>query len=68
MVATLKNLILKNWTLWRVIRMVLAFVFIINGALKSDTILITGGVFLFFHALLNTCAACSDGNCEIPQK
>ncbi len=68
MAATLKNLILKNWTLCRAVRMLLAFVFIFNGVFKSDNILIIGGTFLFFHALLNTCGACSNGKCEIPQK
>lgn len=61
-------MILKNWTLWRAVRMLLSIVFITNGLLKTDHILTLGGVFLFFHALLNTCAACSGGNCEISQK
>lgn len=36
--------------------------------MKSDYFLLTGGVFLLLHALVNSCAACANGNCEIPKK
>lgn len=64
----MKELLLKNWTLWRATRLVLAIIFIVNGILKADYILLTGGIFLFGHAILNACAACAGGNCEIPKK
>lgn len=64
----MKQRLLTNWTLWRIARLVLSFIFIINGALKADYILLTGGVFLLIHALVNSCATCASGNCEIPQK
>jgi hypothetical protein len=38
------------------------------GAIKLDYILIAAGVFLLIQALVNTCATCAAGNCEIPQK
>lgn len=64
----MKQRLLTNWTLWRITRFVLSLVFIINGALNTDYILLTGGVFLLIHALVNSCAMCASGNCEIPQK
>lgn len=63
----LKLRLLTNWTLWRITRLVLSFVFIVNGIIKLDYILLIGGVFLLGHALINACAACAGGNCEIPQ-
>ena len=63
----MKERLLTNWTLWRITRLVLSFIFIINGEMKSDYFLLTGGVFLLLHALVNSCAACANGNCEIPQ-
>lgn len=64
----MKQRLLTNWTLWRITRLVLSLVFIINGAIKTDYILLTGGVFLLIHALVNSCATCASGNCEISQK
>ena len=64
----MKEVLLKNWTLWRITRLVLAIIFIVNGILKGDYILVTGGVFLFGHAVLNACATCAGGSCEIPKK
>jgi hypothetical protein len=63
----IKQRLLSNWTLWRITRLVLALVFIVNGIVKLDYILLIGGIFLLGHALINACAACAGGNCEIPQ-
>ena len=63
----IKQRLLSNWTLWRITRLMLALVFIVNGIVKLDYILLIGGVFLLGHALINACAACAGGNCEIPQ-
>ncbi len=60
----IKQRLLSNWTLWRITRLVLSLVFIVNGIVKLDYILLIGGVFLLGHALIN---ACVGGNCEIPQ-
>ncbi len=64
----IKETLFKNWDWWRITRAVLAILFIVQGIIKGDTILAAGGVFLMIHALLNVCAACATGNCEIPQK
>ncbi len=64
----IKQRLLSNWTLWRITRLVLALIFIINGIIKLDYILLIGGIFLLGHALINACAACAGGNCETPQK
>ncbi len=63
----MRQRLLTNWNLWRITRLVLSIVFITNGIIKADYILLTGGIFLLIHALLNECVACIGGNCEIPQ-
>lgn len=63
----IKKRLLLNWTLWRITRLVLSLVFIVNGIIKLDYILLIGGIFLLGHALINACATCVGGNCEIPQ-
>jgi len=64
----MKERLLSNWNLWRITRLVLSVIFIVNGILKYDMILIFGGVFLLAHSLINSCSTCVSGNCEIPQK
>lgn len=64
----MKQRLLTNWTLWRIMRLVLSLVFIVQGILKTDYILLSAGLFLLIHALYNSCATCVSGNCEIPQK
>lgn len=63
----MKELIFTNWNLWRIIRMAMSLLFIINGIIRTDWILIGSGGFLFFHALLNVCGSCAGGSCEIPK-
>jgi hypothetical protein len=63
----MKETILNNWTLWRIVKMALSILFIVMGAIRVDYILLASGVFLFFHTLLNACAMCVGGNCEIPK-
>lgn len=64
----IKGRLLSNWNLWRIIRLVLSIVFIVNGIINLDYILLVGGIFLLGHALLNACLTCVGENCEIPQK
>ncbi|MCC6373138.1 MAG: hypothetical protein IT236_19190 [Bacteroidia bacterium] len=61
----MKNLLLKNWTLWRTTRLAFAILFIVVGLQRGDTFLALGGVFLFFHAILNRCAACVGNSCDV---
>jgi len=63
-----KQRLLTNWSLWRIIRLVLSVLFIVNGIITLDYILILAGLFLLGQAVLNTCVTCVSGNCEIPQK
>lgn len=63
----IKARLLSNWNTWRIIRLILSIVFIVNGIISLDYILIASGVFLFGHALLNACLTCTGDNCEIPQ-
>lgn len=64
----MKARILSNWNLWRITRLILSLIFILNGLIKADYILLTGGVFLLIHALFNACVTCVNNNCEIPKK
>ncbi len=64
----LRQRLSTNWSLWRIIRLVLSIVFIVSGIINLDYILLASGVFLLGHALLNACLNCVGGNCEIPQK
>ena len=64
----IKQRLSTNWSLWRIIRLVLSVLFIISGIIAIDYILIAAGVFLLGQAVLNTCVTCVSGNCEIPQK
>jgi hypothetical protein len=68
MINNIKARLLYNWSLWRIIRLVLSVLFIISGIIAIDYILILAGVFLLGQAVLNTCVTCVSGNCEIPQK
>ena len=62
------NIDLRNWSLWRIIRMVFAVVFLIAGMKENDAMLIIGGAFLFVHGLLSICENCAVCDCEIPNK
>lgn len=64
----LKTRLLSNWNLWRITRLILSILFIINGVINLDYILLASGIFLLGHALLNACLTCAGENCEIPQK
>lgn len=68
MSLNIKQRLSTNWSLWRIIRLVLSVLFIISGIVALDYILILAGVFLLGQAVLNTCVTCVSGNCEIPQK
>lgn len=62
----IKERLTQNWDMWRIIRMLLALTFLVSGIVRHDTLLgITGG-FLVLHTLLNACAACVGGSCDVP--
>lgn len=64
----MKQRLLTNWNLWRIIRLILSFIFVWQGILKVDYIVLAAGVFLLIHAIVNSCATCASENCKIPQK
>ncbi|MBK9282956.1 MAG: hypothetical protein IPM51_01405 [Sphingobacteriaceae bacterium] len=55
---------LKNWSLWRIVRVTFSIIFIIAGIMRSDTMLIVGGSFLFVHGMLSICENCADDSCD----
>jgi hypothetical protein len=64
----MKKIDLKNWNAWRIIRMGLGLFFAVNGFISSDYLLMSGGLFLSVHALVNYCAVCVDQSCELPKQ
>jgi hypothetical protein len=63
----LKKIDLKNWGLWRVMRLVLGIIISITGIITLDFILIAAGIFLLVQAWINTCVSCVTGSCDIPK-
>lgn len=63
----IKQRLSTNWNLWRIIRLVLSILFIVNGIITIDYILILAGLFLLGQTILNTCVTCVSDNCEIPK-
>jgi hypothetical protein len=63
----MKKVDLKNWGLWRVMRLVLGVIISITGIITLDFILMAAGHFLLVQAWLNTCVSCASGSCEIPK-
>lgn len=65
----MKETILKNWNVWRIIRLILSIVVVIAGITNADNFLVAGGVFILFQSVFNTgcCATgnCSDDSCEV---
>lgn len=61
----MKDLLLSNWTWWRLTRLILGVVFIISGILRYDTVLWMSGGFLIVHALFNRCSTCVNGACKV---
>ena len=62
----MKEQLLTGWTLWRSLRMILALIFIMLGAFRSEFILIAAGSYLFFQSLFNL--GCAGGNCGVAYK
>lgn len=60
----MKDLILKDWNAWRLIRFALSLLFIIIGLYKADYILAAAGAFLFFQSVFNT-GCCAGGSCAV---
>lgn len=59
----MKALLLKGWTTWRLLKLVLGLFFIGSGIYRMDGILIVGGVYLAAISLFNM--GCSGGSCSI---
>jgi hypothetical protein len=59
----MKTLLLKGWTTWRLLKMVLGLFFLGSGLYRHDYILIAGGAYLAAISLFNL--GCSGGSCRI---
>ncbi len=67
----MKELLLKNWSVMRVIRVALGTVALANGFAADEVfMMIIGGIVLYQGIANVKCAggACATGNCEIEPK
>lgn len=58
----MKTLILRGWTAWRIIRMLLGLVFISAGIYRNEYILIAAGAYLSILSFFNL--GCAGGSCN----
>lgn len=61
----MKDLLLHNWNLWRIVRLVAGLFFSYTGFVERDWMLGAAGIFLIVHAVLNLCVTCAGGSCRI---
>lgn len=54
----MKNILLTNWTVWRIIKLILSIVFLVGAVHQSDYILGAGAIYLFINSIFNTCKTC----------
>ena len=65
----MKELLLNDWTFFRVLRVVIGGVILIDGIVTGFALsIIIGGIFLYQGVFNVTCGACMGGNCQIPEK
>ena len=66
----MKALLLNDWSFFRVLRVVIGGILMIDGVATGMTIsVIIGGIFLYQGIFNLSCGgACSGGSCEIPPK
>jgi hypothetical protein len=61
----MKELILTNWNLWRIVRLVLGVLFVVAGIVNTDYLLAAGGGFVLFQAIFNAGCCSTGGNCSV---
>ncbi len=66
----MKTLLLNDWSFFRVLRVVIGGIIMIDGIATGMALsVIIGGIFLYQGIFNLSCGgACAGGNCEIPQK
>ncbi len=59
----MKTLLLKGWTAWRLLKLLLGLLFLGAGLFRMDGILLAAGAYLSFISLFNL--GCSGGSCNL---
>jgi len=59
----MKTLLLKGWTAWRLLKLLLGLFFLGAGIFRQDYILMAGGVYLAAISFFNV--GCSGGSCNV---
>jgi hypothetical protein len=59
----MKTILLKGWTLWRTLKLLLGLFFLGSGIFRQDYILLAGGAYLAAISLFNV--GCSGGSCNV---
>lgn len=60
----MKEIIFTGWNVWRIIRLILAIIFLVAGFWQTDYFLAAGGGFVFMQALFNA-GCCTGGHCGV---
>lgn len=65
-----KSLLLNDWSFFRVLRVVIGSIIMIDGIANATGLtMIIGGIFLYQGIFNLSCGgACAGGNCQIPEK
>jgi len=63
----MKEVILNDWNIVRIIRLVLALVIVVNSIQYKDWLFFALGTYFLYLAVFNVkCGACANGSCDIP--
>ena len=63
----MKDIILNDWNIVRIIRLILALVIVVNSIQHKDWLFLALGAYFLYLAVFNIkCSTCANGNCEIP--
>jgi hypothetical protein len=53
-----KSILRDNWTVWRIVKLVLSMMFLVGAVHQFDYILGAGAIYLFINSIFNTCKIC----------
>ena len=63
----MKRIILTNWNIMRILRLIFGVVALVQGIMQSESLLMVAGVFILSTAIFNV-GCCGAAGCSVPQK
>lgn len=54
----MKSILRDNWTVWRIVKLVLSIMFLVGALQQVDYILGAGAIYLLINSIFNTCKTC----------